>query len=97
MWRFDVSGGFTQVSQPGLSPSESLWKAIGKATVLHLTDPAPLVVLTTGRPPDGTAGREALAAVTGPGKPIRDVIDLSEPGGITHLAALAGAGSRLDG
>ncbi len=97
MWRFDVSGGFTQVSQPGLSPSESLWKAIGKATVLHLTDPAPLVVLTTGRPPDGTAGREALAAVTGPGKPIRDVIDLSEPGGIAHLAALAGAGFRRDG
>ena len=94
VWRFDVSGGFTQVSPPGLTPNESLWRAIGKATVLHLTDPAPLVVLTTGRPPAATAGHEALAAVTGRGRPIRDVIDLGKPGGIPRLAALAEDRSR---
>ena len=96
VWRFDVSGGFTQVSPPGLTRSDALWRTIGKATVLHLTDPAPLVVLTTGLPPAETAGREALAAVTGHGRPIRDVIDLGEPDGIPRLAALAGDRSRSD-
>ncbi|MCY4632127.1 MAG: site-specific DNA-methyltransferase [bacterium] len=96
VWRFDLSGGFTQVSQPGLRTNESLWRAIGKATVLHLTDPAPLVVLTTGRPAAETAGHEALEAVTGRGRPITDVIDLGEPGGIPRLAALAGGQSRSD-
>ena len=89
VWRFDVSGAFTQVSQPGLRSNESLWKAIGKATVMHFTDPAPLVLLTTGRPSPGTAGHDALAALTGHGKPVRGVIDLGDPGGISCLAALA--------
>ena len=96
LWRFDVFGGFTQVSEPGLGPNESLWKAIGKATVLHLVDPAPLVVLTTGRPPPGSSGHEALASVTGPRRPIREVIDLSKPGGIPRLAALLEDRSRRD-
>jgi site-specific DNA-methyltransferase (adenine-specific) len=96
LWRFDVFGGFTQVSQPGLSANESLWKAIGKATVLHLVDPAPLVVLTTGQPPPGSSGHEALASVTGPGRPIREVIDLAKPGGTARLTALAGDLSHRD-
>ena len=96
LWRFDLSGGFTQVSQPGLSANESLWRAIGKATVLHLSDPAPLVVLTTGRPATGTAGHEALDAVTGRGRPITGIIHLGEPDGIPRLAALAGDRLRSD-
>lgn len=89
LWRFDVSGGFTQVSQPGLGLNESLWKAIGKATALHQTDPGPLVLLTTGAPAHGSSGERALAAVTGPDKPIRDVIDLNDPGAVPRLYALA--------
>ena len=89
LWRFDVVGMFTQVCRQGLESNSALWKTIGKATMLHLTDPAPLVILTTGRPAPGTPGDEAVAGVTGSGKPIRAVIDLSEPGAATHLAALA--------
>lgn len=96
LWRFDLAGGFTQVSQPGLSANESLWRTIGKATVLHLSDPAPLVVFTTGRPAAGTAGREALDAVTGRGRAITGVIHLGEPGGIPCLGALAGDRPRSD-
>ena len=96
LWRFDVSGGFTQVSQPGLGPHESLWKAIGKATMLQVSDPAPLVLLTTGLPPIGTAGHEALAAVTGSGRPVTAVIDLGEPGGIERLSVLARSRSSGD-
>ncbi|MDE0669674.1 MAG: site-specific DNA-methyltransferase [bacterium] len=88
-WRFDVFGGFTQVSQSGLAPHEALWKAIGKSIMLHVTNPAPLVLLTTGLPPVGSAGSEALAAVTGRGQPVSAVIDLGEPGAIKLLAALA--------
>ncbi|MCY3953462.1 MAG: site-specific DNA-methyltransferase [bacterium] len=95
-WRFDVSGGFTQVSQSGLGPHESLWKAIGKSTMLHVANPAPLVLLTTALPPVGSAGSEALAAVTGLGRPVAAVIDLGEPGGIKRLAALARGRPRGD-
>ncbi|MYI20188.1 MAG: site-specific DNA-methyltransferase [Acidimicrobiia bacterium] len=90
LWRFDVSGGFTQVSEPGLGLNESLWKAIGKATTLHVTDPAPLVLLTTGGPEPLSAGHRALEAVTGRDKPIREVIDLNDPGAALRLATLAG-------
>lgn len=96
LWRFDIFGGFTQVSQPGLCPHESLWKAIGKATMLHVADPSPLVLLTTGLPPIGTAGHDALAAVTGSGQPVDAVLDLGEPGGIERLAALASGQPKGD-
>ena len=33
-WHFDVSGGFTS-SRPGLKRTDTLWKALGKAAVLH--------------------------------------------------------------
>ena len=34
-WHFDVSGGFTS-SRPGLKRTDTLWKALGKAAVLHV-------------------------------------------------------------
>ncbi len=89
LWRFDISGMFTQVGQQGLESNAVLWRTIGKATMLHLTDPAPLVILTTARPAPGTPGDEAVAGVTGSGKAIREVVDLSEPGATARLAALA--------
>ena len=89
LWRFDISGMFTQVCQQGLESNAVLWKTIGKATTLHLTDPAPLVILTTGRPAPGTPGDHAVAGVTGSGKAIREVVDLSEPGAVARLTALA--------
>jgi site-specific DNA-methyltransferase (adenine-specific) len=76
-WYFDVSGGFTSV-RPGLKRTDTLWKALGKAGVIHSTEPntIPLVLLTTDRPTKGSAGDLALRALWGPGNPIADVIEL---------------------
>jgi site-specific DNA-methyltransferase (adenine-specific) len=76
-WLVDVAGGFT-ASRPGLRRTDTLWKALGKAAVLHAADPAtPLLVLTTDLPVARSSGAAALAALRGPGKPIRDVLVLS--------------------
>ncbi|HEY6532251.1 MAG TPA: site-specific DNA-methyltransferase, partial [Acidimicrobiales bacterium] len=60
-WAFDVSGAFTS-NRAGLKRTDTLWKALGKAAVLHL-DPdfdLPLVLLTTDAPTRGSAGAKAL-------------------------------------
>ena len=89
LWRFDVAGTFAQVREQGLESNALLWKAIGKATMLHLSDPAPLVIFTTGLPAPGTPGHDALAGVTGIAKAIRAIVDLSAPGAVARLVALA--------
>ena len=59
-WYFDVSGGFTS-NRPGLKRTDTLWKAIGKAAVIHERKPtARLVLLTTDAPAPGSAGAHAL-------------------------------------
>jgi site-specific DNA-methyltransferase (adenine-specific) len=76
IWYFDVSGGFTS-NRPGLKRTDTLWKAIGKAAVIHQHKrDARLVLLTTDAPATGTAGAHALAEVVGDKKPIRDVIEM---------------------
>lgn len=75
-WHFDVSGGFTS-NRPGLRRTDTLWKALGKAAVLHAAYPQiPLVLLTTDAPTPGSAGDAALRVMLGARKPIRDVIVL---------------------
>ena len=95
-WRFDVSGAFTITQRPGLRRTDTLWKALGKAAALHFAEraagnlsPPPLVLLTTDRPARNSAGRRALAATTGTGKPIRDVIEMLDPDDLARLAALS--------
>ena len=75
-WAFDVCGAFTS-NRAGLRRADTLWKALGKAAVLHESDAAmPLVLLTTDAPVRGTAGHKALGVMRGPGHPIVDVIEL---------------------
>ncbi len=78
-WLFDVSGAFTS-TRAGLCRADTLFKALGKATVLHRTrPPTPLVLLTTDRPGPNTAGGQALRAVVAQdpaNAPIYDVIEL---------------------
>ena len=95
-WRFDVSGAFTITQRPGLRRTDTLWKALGKAATLHFAERAagnpsapPLVLLTTDRPARNSAGRRALAAMTGVGMPIRDVIEMLDPDDLVRLAELA--------
>jgi DNA modification methylase len=96
IWLFDVSGGFTS-SRAGLRRTDTLWKALGKASVLHEIDPRTrLVLLTTDAPPTGSAGAHALRAVTGSGRPIRDVLVLHSTGDLERLHGYAVATSDDD-
>jgi len=97
LWCFELAGGFA-ATNPGLRRTETLWRTIGKASVLAAsTSPsapgaAPrLVVLTTELPAPSSPGARALAAVWGPepGKTIRDVIDLLDETSVKRLRAHA--------
>jgi DNA modification methylase len=78
-WAFDVSGAFS-ASQPGLRRTDTLWKVLGKAAVLHQGRPdLPLVLLTTDAPTRGSAGVAALNALRQPGGAVFDLIELLAP------------------
>ena len=80
-WHFDVSGAFTS-TRAGLRRTDALWKALGKAAVLHAAHPdIPLVLITTDAPVAGSAGDQALRTLRqGPGsdglRPVFDVIEM---------------------
>ena len=81
-WRFDVSGAFTVTQRAGLRRTDTLWKALGKAAVLHFAEKANpnrprLVLLTTNLPSSGSNGAQALSAASGPGKPIWGAIEMN--------------------
>jgi hypothetical protein len=52
----------------------------------------PFVLLTTDRPAKGSAGRRALEAATGPGRPVYDTIELLDPADHERLRGLAVCG-----
>jgi len=61
-WFFDVSGAFSS-SRPGLRRTDTLWKALGRASIIRHDEGCkgrPLVFLTTDRPVDRSAGARAL-------------------------------------
>jgi DNA modification methylase len=98
-WAFDVSGAFTS-HRPGLKRTDTLWKALGKASVLHV-DPTfdmPVVLLTTDKPTRGSAGAKALAAVSGwhpdrrRRRPIAAVIEMLDADGKAELIRYADEG-----
>lgn len=75
-WAFDVSGAFTS-SRAGLRRTDTLWKALGKAAVLHEgRGDLPLVLLTTDAPARSSAGYTALNVLRGPGRPVFDLVEL---------------------
>jgi DNA modification methylase len=75
-WAFDVSGAFTS-SRAGLRRTDTLWKALGKAAVLHEgRGDIPLVLLTTDAPARSSAGYNALKVLKGPGRPVFDLVEL---------------------
>ena len=78
-WAFDVSGTFSS-SRAGLRRTDTLWKTLAKAAVLHQgRRDLPLVLLTTDAPTAGTAGSAALDALRHPGGPVFDLMELLEP------------------
>ena len=89
-WFFDVSGAFSVTQRPGLRRTDTLWKALGKAAVLHTAEPdTPLVLLTTDRPAPNSAGHRALQSLIGADKPVRAVIRMLSPDDIQTLADFA--------
>jgi DNA modification methylase len=78
-WAFDVSGAFSS-SRAGLKRTDALWKALGKAAVLHQGGKdLPLVLLTTDAPARGSAGSAALEVLRRPGGPVFDLVELLNP------------------
>ncbi len=97
LWLFELAGGFS-VTRPGLRRPEVLWRALGKASVLHEArtqggrdDLGPLIILTTDVPADGSAGAKALGGVLG--GPVHDVLELLDPDSKARLRAY-GRGKR---
>jgi site-specific DNA-methyltransferase (adenine-specific) len=95
-WAFDVSGAFTS-TRAGLKRTDTLWKALGKAAVLHSSlQTMPLVLLTTDAPVKGSAGDQALHQMLGPGKPIVGLVELLDAEGQQRLRAWADEGPPPD-
>ena len=74
---FDLVGGLT-TGRAGLARGDLLWRTIGRAAVVEALDVGePYAVFTAGRP-ERSSGGAALAAVTGIGRPIAAVVDVSD-------------------
>lgn len=58
-WYFDVSGAFTS-ERAGLIRTDTMWKTLGRASVLHSSGLEPLVFLTTNLPKAGSTGERAM-------------------------------------
>jgi hypothetical protein len=84
-WLFDVVGSFTG-QRSGLVRGDTLWKALGKACVLHEAGIAPFVLPVTDLPRQG-AGAKALKAVVGAKKPIYAVVEMLKHSGLSELRA----------
>lgn len=64
-WFFDVSGAFTTI-RPGLRRTDTLWKSLGRASVVKAaTGSNRVILLTTHLPQSGGAGLAALKAARG--------------------------------
>lgn len=88
-WLFEVCGALTTY-RGGLARADVLWKALGKAAVIHAADPqSRLVLLAPGLPAAGGTGAEMLRVVCGADRPVTAVIDLLGPDPAGRLRALA--------
>ena len=95
-WWIDVAGAFTTV-RPGLLRADTLWKALGRASVLAAAESeARLLMLTPHLPRVGSEGDRALRTL-GPAT-VLDVIELFDEAAAARLASYAeGAAAPLAG
>jgi DNA modification methylase len=87
LWLFDVAGSFASYKS-GLQRPDVAWKVLGKAAVIAAAGKAPFVVLTPSAPAPGSSSAIALATVTGPGKPVRAVVEMLGGQSLGQLRAL---------
>jgi site-specific DNA-methyltransferase (adenine-specific) len=88
LWYFDISGAFT-TSRAGLRRTDTLWKALGKASVLKASGLRNyrLVFLTTDLPVYSSAGGQALRAAHR--ATFHDAIEMLSPLGQERLSSYA--------
>jgi site-specific DNA-methyltransferase (adenine-specific) len=104
-WLFELAGAFS-ATRPGLRRPDVLWRALGKASVLHemrrrhpsRDDLGPLVLLSTDTPAPRSVGGKALRAVQGGDRsgPVHDVLELLDRECMERLRVY-GQGDRRDG
>jgi len=97
-WLFDVSGSLGTL-RGGLRRSEELWRALGKAAVVHAAAPTTrLVLLTTEAPTAGSAGDKAWRSLQPAGDAdtgaVHDVVELLAEDALARLTTLAGGRRR---
>jgi hypothetical protein len=92
-WFFDVSGAFSS-SRAGLKRTDTLWKALGKASVLNASNVGDykLIFLTTDLPPRTSAGGQALRAAHG--RTFHDAIAMLSREGQARLSRYAAGEAR---
>ena len=94
-WYIDVPGGHT-THRGGLTRSDAVWKALGRAAALGgLPTPRPLLVLTTDLPKPKSDGGKALRSA-GP-RAFFDVIDLFDVEARARLDSYAAGGAIATG
>jgi DNA modification methylase len=101
LWLFELSGAYS-TTRPGLRRPDVMWRALGKASVLHEVrerdasrdDLGPMVLLSTDTPTARTAGSKALRAVQADDRsgPVHDVLELLDPGCMARLRIYAEGG-----
>jgi site-specific DNA-methyltransferase (adenine-specific) len=90
-WYFDVSGAFT-TTRGGLLRTDTVWKSLGRASVLARNEQGPLVLLTSDLPKPKSEGDQALHAA-GP-TAFFDAIEMLSTDGQERLAKYARTGHR---
>jgi DNA modification methylase len=96
-WAFDLSGAFTSI-RTGLRRADALWKALGRAAVLHEGWPSlPLVLMTTDAPERRSAAAAALEVMMGAGRPVLDLIRLLDARDQSRLWSYAREGRPRTG
>jgi site-specific DNA-methyltransferase (adenine-specific) len=90
-WYFDVTGAFTSTGK-GLLRSDTLWRSLGRASVLASCQISPLVLLSSHLPARNSAGNRALRAL-GPDR-IHDVVGLLVAEDRARLATYAQGSSH---
>ncbi|MBA2283684.1 MAG: site-specific DNA-methyltransferase [Actinomycetota bacterium] len=86
-WWFDVSGAFAS-SRGGLLRTDTVWKALGRASVLRGSDKrAPLILLSSHLPRRGGEGDRAIRATRAAGETVFDVVGMLDTEGFRRLLA----------
>jgi DNA modification methylase len=93
VWWFEVVGGRTS-NRPGAQRIELVWRAISKGAIVREVDPSAGFALLTVDQPTAASGGRALAAVTGPGKPVTAVVDMLSPDAVSTLTRLGEVSPR---